>query len=251
MSDTGLPAGGDSHASNNGASNGAGGATGVTTNVVPPSGDALAGTQTIDFDGLFSRLGDSLGTRLDALRQDVGQLPEHLRPPPVEPPAPDYDTMTQSELATHITGSVQKMLQASIQSALQEALGPLAQQLTGLQQTVTTDKVVGEVNQMKSSHKDFSDWKDEMVSLAKTHPTLGVKQLYNLARADNAEKAKQLDTKYNPPAPPPPPRFGGFAPSAPGATGSTPALSRQAAGTEAYREVAARHPGVLAALENL
>ena len=215
-----------------------------------PGADTVGGGQSIDW-GQFNQglnlLGDRLASGLEALRGDVNNLPEHLRPPAQEPPAPDYDTMTQADLATHITGSVLK----SIESMLAEKLGPLVAQVQNVQQTVATNSVTAEVKQMRAEHKDFGDWKDEMVALAREHPTLGITRLYNLARAENTEKAKALDTRYNPPAPPPPPRFGGFAPSAPGATGATPPLSRTDAGRAAYQEVQGRHPGVLAALESL
>lgn len=247
-SDSGAVSGGSaSPAPNGGVSNGAGGANGATPNGATADTSTTPQTIGFDFNAAMERLGETLAPRLDALRQDVNNLPEHLRPPPQEPPAPDYDTMTQSELVAHLNSSVTQM----VQKAITEALTPLTQQITNVQQTYTTDKVTGEVNQMKSTLKDFTDWKDEMVGLARQHPTLGVKELYALARSLNTDKAKQLDTKYNPPAPPPPPRWGGLTPSAPGATGSTPPLSRADAGREAYREVAARHPGILSALESL
>lgn len=246
MSDTGtLPGGNGLPPAPVGASSVGGGAGGAT----PPAGsDTVGGGASIDwgqFNAGLQRLGDTFAEKLDALRGDVSQLPEHLRPPAQEPPPPDYDTMTQADLAAHITGNVMKAFEAK----LNEMLRPLAQQIQQVQHSTATREVTQEVTAMRTEHKDFNEWKDEMLGLAKTHPTLGIRQLYNLVRAENSEKAKTLDARYNPPPPPPPPRWGGLSPSAPGATGAIPKLSREDAGKEAYREVASRHPGVLAALE--
>lgn len=247
MSDNGLPAGSATTTSAAGASNGAGGANGATTNgVVNNTGTTSNGTDWAPFAASLDRFGDNLAQKLDGLRADVGQLPDAMRPPPVEAPPPDFDSMTQGELAAHITGSVMK----AFESKINDILAPITAQINDVRQSAATKDVTQEVASLRDSHKDFNDWKDEMVSLAKQHPTLGIKQLYNLVRADNPAKAGELDRRYNPP-PPPVQKWGGLTPSAlHGTNGATP-VSREQASQDAYREVAARHPGVLAALESM
>lgn len=247
-SDSGLPSGGSATTAPVAAgSNGAGGANGATTNgAVTNTGTTSNGTDWSAFAAGLDRLGDNLAQKLDGLRADVGQLPDHLRPPAVEPPPPDFDSMTQGELAAHITGSVMKAFEAKIN----DILAPITAQINDVRQSAATRDVTQEVAALRESNKDFNDWKDEMVSLAKQHPTLGIKQLYNLVRADNPAKAGELDRRYNPP-PPPAPKWGGLTPSALHANGGQPPLTREQASADAYREVAARHPGVLAALESM
>jgi hypothetical protein len=153
--------------------------------------------------------------------------------------------MTRPELVNHIVGRINH----DVQAAIAEAMKPLSEQLSGLQNNVATTSVQSTINRMKSENKDFEDWKGEMVALARTHPTLDVPDLYALARAQNPSKASTLSEKYNPPAPRPT-RFGGLTPAM-NSNANTPPLSRDDAGREAYREVQARFPGVLTALENM
>ena len=155
--------------------------------------------------------------------------------------------MTRPELVAHIVGTIGEAVRAQIA----EALSPLSSQLTGLQTTFATKTVQDQVTQMRAERKDFGDWKDEMVSLAKVHPTLDIPALYTLARGSNAAKSAQLDARYAPPKPPTPPRWGGLLPTGGGVQNGTAVLSAKDAGLEAYREVSARHPGLLKALEDL
>lgn len=247
-SDSGLPSGGSATTAPAVAvPNGAGGGNGATPNgVASNTGTTSNGTDWSAFAAGLDRLGDNLATRLDALRSDVGQLPDAMRPPPAAEPTPDFDLMTQGELAAHITGSVMKAFEAKIN----DILAPITAQINDVRQTAATRDVTAEVATLRASNADFNDWKDEMVSLAKQHPTLGIKQLYNLVRADNPAKAGELDRRYNPP-PPPAPKWGGLTPSALRGNGGQPPVSREQASQDAYREVAARHPGVLAALESM
>lgn len=240
-SDNGGAAGGGSSVSNGAdGTNGAAVSDGTTT-------PAAASTDWSAFAASLDKLGDGLASRLDALRNDIGQLPGALAPPPPAEPEPDFDSMTQGELAAHIVGKVMKSFEARIN----DILNPINAQINDVRQTVATRDVTADIAKMRADHKDFDDWKDDMVALAKQHSTLGIRQLYALARTENPAKAGELDKRYNPPAPPPPARWGGLTPNALNGNGATPKLSREQASAEAYREVAARHPGVLAALENM
>ena len=235
-------------------SNTTSGGASVTGGVASVAGSQSNGADTVSsslapwdkFAAGLEQLNESLAPRLDALRNDVTKLPDALRPPPPAETPPDYDSMTQSELAAHITGSVLKAVEATITQALQ----PVMERVDQTQQSHFKTTVESEMRELSASNKDFADWKPEMVALAKAHPTLGLAQLYKLARADNTAKAAELDARYNP-KPPPPTRWGGLTPALGGANNSAKPLSREDASREAYREVSTRHPGVLAALENL
>lgn len=234
----------------NGATGG-GSANGSNANGVgsDPAGSATTTAPAIvGFDNFAQEMGrftDTLATKFDALRGDVGQLPDRMRPPPAPQAPPDYDSMTNSELATHITGTVV----GAIEKLLGEKLSPVVERVNDVQQSHFRTTVEAERDKLATTHKDFGDFKPEMIELAKANPTLTLQQLYVLARGLNPDKAKTLDTKYNPP-PPPPPKWGGLTPAF-GASANTPPLTREQASQEAYREVQSRHPGVLAALESM
>jgi hypothetical protein len=187
-------------------------------------------------DGL-DKLNNSLGSRLDTIREVV-------TPQPAAPVAPDFDTMSNAELVAYTTSSLQSMVQQSIK----EALDPVVRQMSTVQNDVVTTRATLDLKDLRAQHKDFADWKDEMIGLAKQHPTLGFQDVYRLARANNPAKAGQLDTKYNPPPPKPRP-FGGLTPS--NGKAAEPRLTGEAATRAAYEEVMARHPGILPALSEL
>lgn len=205
---------------------------------------APAGPNWNEFIGSLGQLNESLGGKLDTLVSEV----RTVATPPANTEPPDFDAMSRPELVAHIVGTVGEAVRAQ----LAEALNPLTAQLTNLQTTVATGSATEQVKQLRAEHKDFNDWKDEMVGLAKTpqYASLEIADLYVLARSRNAAKAATLDAKYNPPPPKPAPRWGGLTPTG-GAANGQAVLSSRDAGIEAYREVSAKYPGVLAALEGM
>ncbi len=226
-----------------------GGSAVPSTSLTPGAdtvGSALSGAPWDKFAEGLTQLNESLAPRLDALRQDVRSMPESLRPPPPAEAPPDYDSMTNGDLATHIISTVGR----TIEQAIAKSLEPVMSRVNETQQTQFKSSVESEMKELSSAHKDFGDWKPEMIALAKSHPTLGLSDLYRLAKASAPEKATTLDAKYNP-KPPPPTRWGGLTPALGGSNGSAKPLSREEASRSAYAEVASRHPGILAALDTL
>lgn len=203
---------------------------------------------TIDWESWhkpIAAMTEQLGSKLDGLQETVRTA---TAPPPVQEALPDLETMTNAELSAHIVSQVMK----GFQTQLAEALKPVLDTAQQAQVTASTVDLNRSIDQLKTQHKDFGDWKDEMIALAKTHPSLGVAELYTLAKGSHPEKAQQLHLKYNPPPPPRQPRFGGLIPGAPaGSNGAVKPLSPQEASYQAYAEVQARHPDILAALGNL
>lgn len=234
----------------NGAGGGSGAGSGGTPepSSTPPAATPPAGPNWTEFLGSIENLNNSLGGRLDTVVETVRTASQ--TPAAAEEP-PDYESMSRVELVGHIMSGVADTIQAQ----LSEALRPFVEQLNGLQSNVVTRSVSQEIETLRTAHRDFNDWKTEMVEISKVHPTLTVKQIYNLARSEFPDKAKTLDAKFADPAPRPifrPRGFGGLPPGAPGSTSTdSKPISAADAGREAYREVAQRHPGVLAALENM
>lgn len=212
------------------------------------SGDALPIQGWQDWVKGLDRLNETIeqkvAAKLDGL---TGVVEKAANQPPPEPiyEAPNFEEMSNSELASHMLSTVGEM----VENAINKALAPIIDQFGNLQRTVSSNAVGLEMKELTGAHKDFKDWKGEMIELTKQHPTLTLKQLYGLARTENPAKAGELDRKYTPPVPKQRP-FGGLTPSMNGKSTTSP-MDAEEAGRSAYNEVMTRHPGVLPALQDL
>jgi hypothetical protein len=219
--------------------NAGGGDSGVAGAAAP------AGPNWSEFIGSLGTLNESLGGKLDTLVNEVRTVAAP-QAAPYDPP--DVEAMSRPELVAHIVGTIGEAVRAQIA----EALTPLADQVQNLQLNTATTSAIADRDRLRSENKDFDEWKDDMVVLAKQVPyaQLGLPDLYALAKSRNPAKAATLTAKYNPPPAKPAPRWGGLTPTG-GAANGTPVLSSRDAGIEAYREVSAKYPGVLAVLEGM
>ncbi len=201
-----------------------------------------------EFAASLDKLNDNLGGKLDAV---VGTVREAAarEPPAAEAPPVDLESLSRAELVAHISSSITE----AVQQMLQEHLTPVREQLSQVQTNAATREATAEVATLRAANKDFADWKDDMIALAKQpmYASLAITDLYQLARAKNGAKVAELDKKYNPPAPKPPSRFGGLTGSTSGTGNGAKPLSPREAGIEAYREVQARHSDILPALESI
>jgi hypothetical protein len=229
-----------------GGTGGEGGGGGTVGGGDGTSGDASpggAGASGPDWDSFIrgmDNLNANLGGKFDALLTEV----KSSRPAPAPDPEPepgDIDAMSNSELSSHI---VSRMMKA-FEGLLGEKLAPVTSQVNNLTTSFTTDNVTRQINTLRADAKDFNDWNSEMLDLAKEHPSLGVKDLYHLAKSRNPAKSEELAKKYAPPPPKKPNAFGGFGPAPNGKGGPSPVVSALEAAQQAYREVSERHPGVL------
>lgn len=167
----------------------------------------------------------------------------------------DLEGMSRADLVAYIAGTMQRSFDERLRDALQPIVNALGQQ----QNTVATDQVTRQIDALKNGDgrypaaKDFDDWKGDMAELSKVHTTLNIRQLYNLARAENPTKAADLDKKYAPPPEPTKPRWGGLTPTGTSLTAEAIKAAGPTTGKEAtaaaLSEVAERHP-VLAGLLN-
>lgn len=229
--------------------------TGTTTptngTATPPASEASSGPDWSKFTESLEalnagngQLGGKLDTLIDTVK--VATTPRESPAPPVK-----LDELSRDEFAAHLIGTITRQLQEEIKKAVEPVVGAV----NGLQQSTASREINSQIAELKSKNKDFDSWKSEMIALSKENPTLSVNRLYTIARAENPDKAKELDAKFNPPPPAPerPRGFGGltvFGRSAGLTEGEKPASKSEAA-LEAYREVQARHSGVLRALEEM
>jgi hypothetical protein len=218
---------------------------GVDTTAAPTEAQpAIQGWQ--DWVKGLDRLNDTINEKVAAKLDGLTSVVKTATEVPAEPLAPpNFEEMTNSELASHMLGTVSDM----VENAINKAMAPIMDQFGNLQRTVSTNAVGQEMKELTTAHKDFKEWKDEMIGLATQHPSMGLRDVYILARGQNPAKAGELDRRYNPPAPKPR-SFGGLTPAMSGKGASTP-QSAEEASRSAYSEVMARHPGVLPALNDL
>lgn len=152
--------------------------------------------------------------------------------------------------------SFQKMIMKNIGGMLDERLGQFGTKLDSVSTEYRNGRLTEEYVKLKSDHKDFDEWSDEMKALAKDNPTLTLKRLYTLARSENADKTKEMDTKYAPKddvkekADGGLTLFGGFRPTI-GKTGdggesgkNGKKMTPAEAGSQAWEETVAKFPGL-------
>jgi len=73
---------------------------------------------------------------------------------------------------------------------------PLGEKVDQTEESVVRDKIKEEFDAARRAHKDFDEWKPELEAKFKRNMYLTPEEAYTLVRAENPEKAKQLDAKY-------------------------------------------------------
>jgi hypothetical protein len=239
---------GDGAAGGGDGSNGAGGTNGAGGDGSGGASSGDGGSTGPNWEGFTSSLESlnaNLGGGLNTLIEEV----RGMKPAPAPEPAPDFESMSQGELAAHIIGAVTK----AVETKLGERLAPVVDAVNGIQRSTSEREINEQVRQLQSN-KDFNDWKPAMLELARQekYKTLDVVDLYALAKSKNPARAAEIDKKYAPPVEPKL-RWGGLTGgtvSVPTNGGAAPAVNGRDSAIEAYKEVQARHANVLRVLEN-
>jgi hypothetical protein len=112
-----------------------------------------------------------------------------------EPAPQNIEMMSRQEYAEYIKKQALKEFQKEI--------GGLKEEVNYNRQETQEERLRREANELRNSEvgkgKDLDEWRDEIKELYKrTQGTLTMKQLYNLARSENPDKAKEVDKKYKP-----------------------------------------------------
>lgn len=106
-----------------------------------------------------------------------------------EPTAEELETLSRADFGKHIVSAVLKAVNKQV-------VEPINQQIQSITQHTTRNEIQGSVKELAAQNKDFWEWQPEMLALANENRGMAPKRLYQLARADNPTKAKELDTKY-------------------------------------------------------
>ena len=77
-----------------------------------------------------------------------------------------------------------------------EMIEPVSKELGSHKESVEEAAIGRQVLAAVDDHKDFWDWKDEMIALGGRIPNATPEELYTLARTKNPDRATELDEKY-------------------------------------------------------
>jgi hypothetical protein len=156
-------------------------------------------------------------TSVAGLSQTVAKMtsttPTPTPTPSKGPSEDEIEAMDQKAFGKFILGEVGKLLDTKlteVNTRIESSTGEFRR-----------FRLTEEYKKLADDHKDFKDWEEDMHTLAKTHQTLGLHDLYMLSRAQKPDKAKELDEKYADPKPKDEGMtiFGGYRPTS-GKTGS-------------------------------
>lgn len=127
--------------------------------------------------------------RQEQLSQGGGQQQQEVEEEQeVEEPSPqDLETMDRAQYAQFIVNKVVKEIGKVIE--------PVEARAQNAELTATAEALTRQVNATAEKYEDFWQWKDEIKALAKESPGLSPERLYKLARAENPDKAKDVDEK--------------------------------------------------------
>ena len=131
------------------------------------------------------------------------------------------------------------LLLSRFDERMQEAIGGVKKEyderLTSVSTSFNEDVAQRELSSISGKHKDFYEWREEIQSLLKATPGLTLPRAYALARAENPDKASELDKKYNPPEPKQP--FLGLTPTSGTAVEKDPPKNLSEAQARAWEKV--------------
>jgi hypothetical protein len=147
-----------------------------------------------DFQATMSQLNGTMGQVLAALKNPVA-------PPPTTRQAPEPDDeIDPNTLETLPRTEFMKIMERRMAKAFEKSLlGPVKEELTTLRNGLTTSNTQKQLDNALAKYPDLLEYKDEMIALAKAHPSLGPTQLYQLAKTDaSPEKIAEVAKKFPP-----------------------------------------------------
>jgi len=131
-----------------------------------------------------AKMNDNLGKLIDSIKAgDLGGKPKE------DPPDPDaINDLDNAALVPLVLSEVGKLIDTKF--------GEIGGRLDKTNQSITDDKIAGEFKRLVGTNPDLFEWSGEIKALNEKSPGLSIKQLYNLARSENEEKASEMDEKF-------------------------------------------------------
>lgn len=90
-----------------------------------------------------------------------------------------------------------RRMMESFQQIAERTMKPLVDEVHDTRQAISTEQYTREAVAFAERTPDFSEWKDEMMAIAKENPNLSIARIYALAKAENPQKAQEIDTKLS------------------------------------------------------
>jgi len=104
----------------------------------------------------------------------------------------DLEMLSRKDYMDVILNTMMKRLERVVDDKVK----PLGEKVDQTEESVVRDKIKEEFDAARRAHKDFDEWKPELEAKFKRNMYLTPEEAYTLVRAENPEKAKQLDAKY-------------------------------------------------------
>lgn len=166
-------------------------------------GDNKGGDASPEFDKLVKGM-EALATGMTALQEAQSQTSERLALLD-EKKAAGEKTGEENEDADLDTTALEGLSRTDFANNIIErvvkAVNKQIKQVEGSVEDVRRDAgqmaVETEIAKLEGLYKDFWDWNKELKELAKENPNTTLERLYNMARHENVDKAKELDKKYS------------------------------------------------------
>ena len=101
------------------------------------------------------------------------------------------DDLSNTELVSVMTDAIQKALEANATisaNAQDEKFDRVADSMKNLQSIVGGIQANLSVNQVRSVHKDFDDYREETLAILKETPNMSIERAYKLAKLEKVEK---------------------------------------------------------------
>jgi hypothetical protein len=146
----------------------------------------------------------------------------------------DLEQLDRKDFAAFIMENTAKALR----SEMTKLLEGVESKVTNLATSFESKNANEQISKTAHDNPDFWEWSGEIKNLLKENPTLTVNRAYNLARSENKDKVKELDTKYAKPVAKKEQSFLGLTPtSSVGARDGTGKMSQREAAEKAFDKV--------------
>lgn len=187
----------------------------------------------------FKQLVESVGVLAQGLKstqQSISDLNDRTVVPGKDdeatPPTSeeDLDDMSRTDYANHIGNT--------IMGKVGEQLEKISEQITGVNTKVDRSDIINTVKQLSKDNVEFDDLKPETAAVAKRIPGISIEDAFTLAKAENPEKVKELEEKFQAESGDTEEKkamFGGLTPTS-GQSAKGINMSKQEAGNSAWDE---------------
>lgn len=158
-----------------------------------------------DIKALLQQVANSTKSNAEAIKELYNYQTQH--PAPSKDNSQDKDTDKDEPAPENIEMMSRKEYGEYIKrqaiKEFQKELGGLKEEVSTNRQETHEERLRREANELRKEEvgkgKDLDEWRDEIKQLyQQTQGSLSMKRLYQLARSENPEKAKELDKKYAP-----------------------------------------------------